>query len=206
MDYAPSLVGSALSYYGAKKANATNVKLAREAMAFSRESQHQQMGFQERMSNTSYQRAMQDMRQAGLNPILALNSGGASSPSGSAPGGQGGHVGNEFAGAVASAIDARRAVSELRNLQAQNGLIEAQTEAARQAAKTSAVSAEKTAGVDTMRGWMDVIKDVAPWLVFAATRGRSGSVGAGRALTRAQRVIQSQSKASFSAFGKHPPK
>lgn len=42
-----------------------------------------QMAFQERMSNTSYQRGMEDMRKAGLNPILAGKVGGASTPTGS---------------------------------------------------------------------------------------------------------------------------
>ncbi|QKI28942.1 VP2 [Kummerowia striata gokushovirus] len=52
-------------------ANATSLQSARE-----------QMAYQERMSNSAYQRAMEDMRKSGLNPMLAFSQGGASSPNG----------------------------------------------------------------------------------------------------------------------------
>lgn len=104
--------GAALSYYGAKKANEMNQSMARE-----------QMGFQERMSNTAYQRSMQDMQTAGLNPILAFNQGGATTPGGSSASMQ-----NEIAPSIASAMEVRRSFAEIANMQAQNKLIKAQTQ------------------------------------------------------------------------------
>ena len=40
------------------------------------------MDFQREMSSTSYQRAVEDLKQAGLSPMLAYHQGGASTPSG----------------------------------------------------------------------------------------------------------------------------
>ena len=47
-----------------------------------RRARNRQEGFQERMSNTSWQRGVKDMEAAGINPILAYKQGGASTPQG----------------------------------------------------------------------------------------------------------------------------
>jgi len=68
-----------------------------------------QMKFQERMSNTSFQRGMADLRKAGLNPILAAKVGGASTPQGA--GYQVPNIGEAFASGAHSAGSLRQMIA-----------------------------------------------------------------------------------------------
>ena len=115
---AATLGSGILSGFGQKKANKQNLQIARE-----------QMAFQERMSNTAYQRATRDLEAAGLNRILALGS-----PA-SSPGGQSAVMQNAMAPVASATAQAVQQKAQLALLKAQTNKTQNEADAIKPAAE-----------------------------------------------------------------------
>lgn len=79
-----SLIAGGASLLGSIFSSNQSGENTQAQIAASQQQQATQNAFQERMSSTAYQRASQDMKEAGLNPMMMFGSGSAAStPSGS---------------------------------------------------------------------------------------------------------------------------
>jgi hypothetical protein len=100
----PAAIGGAaiLGYRGAQETNAASAQAASEQIAFQRE-----------MSNTAYQRQVEDLKAAGINPMMVTHLGGSSTPQGAMPmfvnpGAAAAGAGGAFGGALSSAAQAEK--------------------------------------------------------------------------------------------------
>lgn len=124
-------LGAIASYIGQKEANSSNEKIAARATDFNKSEAAKNRAFQERMSSTSYQRGMDDMTAAGLNPMLAFMQGGSTTPTGSSAQAVTAQMQNTVDGDVIekganSAMSYRKLKHEIGILEGQEKLLEHQ--------------------------------------------------------------------------------
>jgi len=122
----PAIIAAAASAYGGYQANKAREEQAAAANAASAEAAAKQMEFQRDMSDTSYQRAVADLKAAGINPMLAAMKGGASTPTGSSYQAQMPQVYDVFTPAVESYNKTQLSSAQTAQTEAQTGLTNTQ--------------------------------------------------------------------------------
>lgn len=140
-DWLTGKTAAGYSYRNAKALQeqqaALNMWLQQEQEAFNSAEAVKQRDWESQMSNTSYQRAVKDLRKANINPMLAMANGGASTPtgsaattglattaSGSAPAG----AGHDPSAMIESAVAAARSFGDIKNTFAQADKTEKETD------------------------------------------------------------------------------
>ena len=83
MSWLSSIAGAALGVFSGHKSAQAQASLSREQMLWQSQEAQKTRDWQEKMSSTAHQREIEDLRKAGLNPMLSGMGGqGASTPAG----------------------------------------------------------------------------------------------------------------------------
>lgn len=117
------LFGGLIGQGGQQATNAQQMAMFQEAERFNENAAWENRAWEQQMSSTAYQRSMDDMKKAGLNPILAANLGGASTPgAGAASIGTGpalGNPGSALQAGITSAADAGAKAAMIKSVMTQ---------------------------------------------------------------------------------------
>lgn len=153
----PLLIGAGVAaagtlgqIYGQERTNSSNETIANNATAanmaeaqrnrnFQADQSSAQQAFQERMANTAHQREMEDMKKAGINPMLSAKGVGAATPPGASASGDAGSavatkLDNPYASlgqAASSAMDVMSMASGLKKQEAETEYIKTQSAVAK---------------------------------------------------------------------------
>lgn len=152
----------ALNFVGQERANRENKDIWRKSQAW-----------QEQMSNTAWQRGVADMKAAGVNPMLMVSQGGASSPGASV----GAPMQNVFKGAgegISSAVQLAMLKKQLELLDSQviqnkANAAKSTVDAANAASETpvrQAIGQAASSGISTAKSLQDTIGRLVGGTVF----------------------------------------
>lgn len=169
------LLGSFMSASGQKDANEATIASARE-----------QMQFQERMAKNAHQYEVEDLRKAGLNPILSSKYGGASTPSGAMAVSQnpnanfGSNLPSSAKGSMEMAYNKaliNRTNAEAENVQIEKEVLKANAVSARVHAAVSAEMAQAWSRRAGVGRWFQTGKDILGLVGEGASSARDIGIG-----------------------------